>query len=394
MRLTSIGLGCVFLGGIIAACSGTNNETSSSSNAGGASGGSGSHGAGGNVIATCTPACVAPQFCSSAGTCLDPGKCVGDADCGGGTICDIPSNTCVPGGGCSGQEIIADPIPPNLLVVLDRSCSMTDVVSGNMNKWQIAVAALNKLTTDYATKIRFGLTLFPDIVTPNCAQDKIPIPVGAGNEMAIQTLLLASLKVADKYYPDGPCVTNIDTAMQQAQGEPAFMDMTRDSYALLLTDGKQAGCTLANGDAGTLKIIQDLYAQKIATFVIGFGSGVDAAQMNLFADAGGVPSGDPMTHYYDAADQMSLDNVLGTIASKTLSCTYKLQSVPSDPNQIFVFFDKNPKGVSRDASHMNGWDYDPATNQITFYGMDCTSLKGGVIKTVDIVVGCNMPPPA
>src|SRR5690349_9137126 len=126
MRVTSIGLGCVLLGVIIAACSGTNNNSSSSD--GGAS--SGSHASSG----------------------------AGDNDCPAGTICDIPTSTCVPGGGCAGQEIMADIVPPNLLVVLDRSCSMTQMVSGK-TKWQIAVDALNKLTTDYAMKIRFGLTL-------------------------------------------------------------------------------------------------------------------------------------------------------------------------------------------------------------------------------------------
>jgi hypothetical protein len=391
MRLTSIGLGCVFLGVIIAACSG-NTVTSSGSSMGGSSGSIGSN-TGGSVLGTCTPACAAPQFCGSTNMCLDPGKCVADADCGPGTICDIPTSTCKPGGGCAGQEIIADPVPPNLLVVLDRSCSMTQVVSGGMNKWQIAVAALNKMTTDYAMKIRFGLTMFPDLVTPNCGQDKIAIPVGPSNEMAIQTMLTSALKAADPYYPDGPCVTNIDTAMQQAQGEPAFMDMTRDSYALLLTDGNQAGCSSAGGDPGTLKIIQDLYTQKVSTFVLGFGSGVDPTQLNLFADAGGVPSGNATKHFYDAADQMSLDAALTTIASKTLSCIFKLQTVPSDPSQVFVFFDKDPKGVFRDPSHTSGWDYDAATNQITFYGTDCASLKGGAVKTVDIVLGCNMPPP-
>ncbi len=57
----------------------------------------------------------------------------------------------------------------------------------------------------------------------------------------MQSLLTASLMNSDPYFPNGPCVTNIDTAMAQAQTDPALVDPTRDNFVLLLTDGKQSG---------------------------------------------------------------------------------------------------------------------------------------------------------
>src|SRR6185436_9898365 len=99
---------------------------------------------------------------------------------------------------------------------------------------------LNTMTTTYNAQIRFGLTLFPDLVAPACGQDVIPIPVAPGKELEIQTLLTNALKGADPYFPDNPCQTNIDTAMSQAQTEPALADVDRKSFVLLLTDGKQA----------------------------------------------------------------------------------------------------------------------------------------------------------
>jgi hypothetical protein len=209
-------------------------------------------------------------------------------------------------------------------------------------------------------------------------------------------MLNASLVNTDPYFPNGPCVTNIDTAMQQATTEPAFNDTTRQSYALLLTDGKQSsGCMAAGGDMGTTQIITDLYQNRnVPTFVLGFGvGGIDPVQMNLFADAGGVPSGDPVNHFYAAEDQMSLDAALNAIASKTLGCSFTLNSVPPDPTKIFVFFDNNTTPVPQDPTHMNGWDYDAATNQVTFYGAACDSLKTGAILDVDIVFGCSQPTP-
>lgn len=383
-----------------AACGGTGAETSgggasgasASTSAGGAGGGTAGGGAG--TIGGCDPACTAPQTCSAAGVCIDPGTCAADGDCDVGTVCDLATKTCVPGGGCGAQEAKVDNAPPNLLIVLDRSCSMTDLVGAN-TKWKIAVQAINKMTTDFNGKIRFGLGLFPDLVPENCAQDKMVIPVAPGNEMPIQTLLTAALKAADPYYPDGPCVTNIDTAMTQATTEPAFKDADRDSYALLISDGKQsAGCDPnGNADVMTEATIKSLYEQQgVPTFVLGFGSGVDPAQMNKFAVAGGVPR-EGTTKYYNAANQDSLDMALAAIAAKTLSCSYTMDTVPPDAKDIFVFFDNNTTPIPRDVTHMDGWDYDVATNQVVFYGPACDSLKTGVVKDLDIVLGCSEPTP-
>ncbi|MFO0593183.1 MAG: vWA domain-containing protein [Polyangiaceae bacterium] len=381
--------------GAIAGCGSSDNQ---SSNGGGSSttttttttAGSGG-GSGGGVTTGCSPACTDPQICSVAGQCIDPGTCLGDGDCGPGTVCDTATKTCVPGGMCGGQEAKADPVAPNMLIVLDRSCSMTDKVNG-VSKWKIAVQAIQTMTTNFNGKIRFGLTMFPDLVAPSCDQDAIPVPVGPGNEMTISDMLGKALMSSDPYYPDGPCVTNIDTAMKQASGEPAFLDVDRDSYALLITDGKQSSCNVAGGDNGTTMIIQTMHDMaNVSTFVLGFGSGIDPNQMNTFAAAGGVPAGDPQK-YYDASDQASLDMALATIANKTLGCTFQLQDVPPNQDQIYVFFN-NVTSIDRDPTHMKGWDYDASNNQVTFYGQECTDLKAGNVTDVDIVFGCDEPTP-
>jgi len=351
-------------------------------------GGAGASGAGGGIVTGCDPDCVAPQFCSAALQCIDEGSCLDNVDCTDpGTVCDIPTETCVPGGGCKDLQAIIEPVPPNLLLVLDRSCSMTDLVSAGVTKWQASVAALDTLTTNYAGDIRFGLSVFPDIVAPSCAQDAIAIPVAPGQEVAIQTLLDAALVASDPNFPDGPCVTNIDTAMEQAAAAPELTDTTRGNYVALITDGKQAGCSLAGGDAGTLTIITDLFAAGVPTFVIGFGSGVDPAQMDLFAIAGGVPNTSPS--YYDAADQASLEAVLEAIATQAISCTFNLDTAPPNPDDINVFFDG--ASVPEDPTMMNGWVYDPVTNQIIFYGAACDDLKSGGVTDVDVILGCEIP---
>jgi hypothetical protein len=260
----------------------------------------------------------------------------------------------MPGGGCGQQEATAMNQPPNLLIVLDRSCSMTDVIGGK-TKWQIAVAELTQLMTTYAGKIRFGITLFPDRVMPNCTQSTIPFDPAPGNETPIGMLLNKSLATTDMYYPNGPCVTNIDSAIAQASMEPAFSDTTRKSFALLLTDGEQSGCNAAGG--------------------------------TQFANAGGVPNSGPA--YYDATDQASLDAALLKIANETLSCDFKLNSAPPNAEKIYVFFNKMVEA----GDPTNGWTYDATTNTITFHGMSCDQLKSGSVTDLQVIFGCSQPTP-
>lgn len=337
----------------------------------------------------CIPKCVSPKFCSYAGVCIKPGTCAHNQDCPGKLVCDPVTKTCVVPGQCGAVEIDAEAIPPNMLIVLDRSCSMTSKVQGK-SKWQIAVDALDKLLTTNKGKIRFGLALFPDTTGSSCKQDAVSIAVGPNKEAAIQTLLKNALTKSDKNYPDGPCVTNIDTAMQQAAAHTPLADTTRENFVLLITDGAQAGCSAGGGDKGTTQTITDLWQKKkVATFVVGFGGAVDAKQLNIFANAGGKPISNPTTQYYKAEDQTSLDKALASIAQTSMGCVLSLKNVPADLSKIYVFFDD--KEVPRDPTHKNGWDYDAKTNKLTFYGQACKDLQDQKVKDVDIVYGCKKP---
>lgn len=339
---------------------------------------------------SCDPACTAPQFCSSMGHCIDAGTCEGDPDCDMGEVCDTTNHTCVPGGGCGQQEANTTPIPPNLLIVLDRSCSMTEQIGG-MTKWEIAVNALNSLMASYSGQIRFGITFFPDTDNDHCGQGAIPVDCAPGNETTITNMLTSSLQSSDALFPDGPCVTNIDTAILQAAGDATLTDPTRQSYVLLLTDGQQSGCNAGGGDAGTISAIAGLLAgtPSVGTFVIGFGGAADPNSLGQFADAGGEinPNGPP--DFFDAADQASLETALDLIANKTIGCDFVLDTVPPDPNEIYCFF--NNESLPNDP--LNGWTYDPTTNTVTFHGTACEDLKDGTVTDVDVVFGCNEPVP-
>ncbi len=138
-------------------------------------------------------------------------------------------------------------------------------------------------------------------------------------------------------------------------------------------------------------------AKGVHTFVVGFGASVSAKSLNAFATAGGVPNLAGPDAFYDAADQPSLDAALTAIAQAALSCTLQLSATPpnGDANLIFAYLDKTPPPVARDTTHTNGWDYDPGTNTVTFYGATCDELRSGQITDAEVIFGCpggGVPP--
>src|SRR3569832_1628981 len=83
----------------------------------------------------------------------------------------------------------------NLLIVLDRSCSMTSNSIMGKTRWDIAVAAINKLAANNSGKIRFGLAMFPNktTTTPKCVQTNPLLAPAQGNEQAVVPFLFVFL---------------------------------------------------------------------------------------------------------------------------------------------------------------------------------------------------------
>jgi hypothetical protein len=344
---------------------GTQAAGAGGTNAAGSSGAAGS-GAGGSPEPVCNPSCG------------DGFQCV--------------NGTCVLGSTCGREDIAVTRTPPNVLLSLDRSCSMTKQASGVV-KWTAAVGAMTSFTKTFDKQVRFGLELFPDTDDKNSCKmlDPLQVPIGANKATAIGTLLTNALDKNDKYYPNGPCTTPIDFAAEKAETEPALNDGKHPGFFVLITDGAQTNCG-GTGDKGTTAAITNMKKKGIGTFVISFGTGtgIDVAQLNVWAEAGGYPNNadnDPKIQFYQAGDQAQLNAALTTIAEAAVSCDFALGKMPPDLDKLFVFEDLTDQ-VARDPKHANGWDYDAAKNAVTLYGQHCTDLKKGVTKEVNVVYGC------
>ena len=74
----------------------------------------------------------------------------------------------------------------------------------------------------------------------------------------------------------------------------------------------------------------------VKTFVVGFGSAVDATQLRDMARAGGTARAGMTPEYYQADDAASLRTAFAAIAGSVISCTYTLSNTPPDPDTVWA----------------------------------------------------------
>lgn len=347
--------------------------------------------------------CIAGEKCSQGGGCVPAGGCGADKDCASSELCQLgncgqpcTATSCgaghqcrsdghcerVPqgaggGGGtdmsCGGELFQSSRVQANFLIVLDHSGSMMQEVDGtNMAKWTIATAALRQVTTQYQSQIRFGLSMFS---TPqSCNAGMNHVPVGDGTAMAISMAMPLTANGSG---------TPIGGALRLAGQHPGLMDASRANFVLLVTDGKE------NCNGRPVDEVRALTAKNIKTYVVGFGSDVDATMLSNMAVAGGTAR-NTTPRYYQADDQTTLNAAFNSIAMGAIGCDFKLAQVPPDPSKIYVYV--NGQQIPRDTTKKVGWDYNgPANDRLTLYGTVCDAVANNPGAKVQILYGCPDP---
>jgi hypothetical protein len=327
-------------------------------------------------------------WCNDAGLCFhgdndadgfypDAGDTTGDGDNGGDqNICnEVNFNT--------------QSVPPNLILMLDKSRSMDDPASQGSptTKLEDLQTAVGYLLTQGDGKIRFGLLAFPG--GNGCAPGNVSVPVSDTSVPDIRSRVNALTTTVGT--PTGGALENADAYYSDLN------DTVHRGFVLLVTDGMptcpNGGGTRQNQADNQLALdaVTALSSHGFGTFVIGLGAET-ASNPQLLSDMavqGGWPrAGDPK--YYQANSVSELQAIFQTIGGMVIGCNLSLGSNrPEVPDYLWVYFDNVL--VPRDRNHLNGWDYIDGSNQIAFYGTYCDQLKGGQVGKVDVKMGCSPP---
>ncbi|MCA9672473.1 MAG: VWA domain-containing protein [Myxococcales bacterium] len=253
---------------------------------------------------------------------------------------------------------------PEVVVVLDRSESMTETISGQ-TKWALASAAVNQLAGQFAGQLKFGLMMFPRYPDATaCTEGQLNVAPALNTATAIagqlaaavpfgRTPVTASLdvvrqltpsggptrsvilitdgvetcRVPDQSVASGTCVPVLQDGRKcngcgvqfcnllgftwtSCQGDPTIFTCPRGETCN--ADGTCSGG--GSGSVGPTQAAAALLAAGVRTTVVGFGSAVDPTALNALAAAGGTGT------YYQAGNLTQLTAALAQIAAGISCC--------------------------------------------------------------------------
>jgi hypothetical protein len=295
------------------------------------------------------------------------------------------------GATCGGQKYNAQNVPPDLLIVLDKSGSMNEQADGNAcpgmgmpcptQKWPQMVMGLNQVVMTSADKINWGLSYFPSSGGGNSCTTvaMAAVPIAPNNAGPIMTSL-------GNNNPNGRTPTReaVNKAVTYLQG----LTDPNPKFILLATDGAPncaPGMSDTASDAvGAVQAVTTAAMMGIPVFVVGIGDVAEFVQtLNDMAVAGGRPAAGA-TKYYPVSSAAELVTVLTTIGSQIATCTFTLGAVPPVPNNIAVYGD----GTKIPQSGTDGWSYGTGMRSIILNGATCEKVKSMQIKDVQTYFGC------
>jgi hypothetical protein len=307
---------------------------------------------------------------------------------GSGNITPTPD-----GQNCGLQQYGLQNVPPDLLIVEDKSGSMGNdendtkcpgMGAACMTKWADVTGAINMVVAQTETTIRWGLKYFAN--DNGCGVNAgAAIPIAPNNAMAIAASIAAT-------NPGG----STPTAAAVMSGA-AYLQTVADpnpKFILLATDGEPncaGGKGGASDQAGAVAAVTAAAAAGFPVFVVGVGNVATAqATLDMLAVAGGRAQAG-MPKYYPVASSADLVTVLKTIGGMIASCSFGLGSVPPDPTNVGVYANGDTSmKIPKDVTHANGWDYGAGMKSIVLYGAACDAVKAmpPTTKTIQAIYGC------
>ena len=344
------------------------------------------------------------------------------------------------GKNCGGTAVEAAPAQVNVLLVVDRSGSMTGKPAGfTDSKWNTLKGAFSTALPEVAELISLGLKLYP---TGNSGDfnETGQCNVNPGVELSIapgQDSATAISSELDKTSSSPAGMTPTAKALGDAltyftSGDGQALEGT--NYVLLATDGgpncgsdascvfkgdpftegqtEAASCTLnidnncaplpscppgsvctaayqCLDDDASVSAISALDAAGIKTIVVGMpGSEAYQATLDAMAVAGKLPASSTSPRYHKVTDSAGLTATLRDITRTVIrSCEIQLPSVPPDKSKVNVFLD----GEVIPKDDTTGWKYDLTVEPpvVLLTGDVCAHVEQVGVESISVEFGCQ-----
>jgi hypothetical protein len=332
---------------------------------------------------------------------------------------------------CGGTTLAASPKVVNVLLVVDKSSSMSATPTGfGDSKWNGLRTALDSALDAGGGKVAFGLDFFPSSGSPS-----VPLPNGcalptSGDpavSVAADPLTVGAIKKAlTDNTPAGatPTAAALGRALAYYT-KGAGAALKGEHYVLLATDGgpncddslscQAATCTVnmdglcpastnccdpkldpqgpgkCLDDGATVAMVKELAKANIRTFVVGIpGTEAYGSALDSIAIAGGEPNPSAPPSYFAisaAGGVKALSQVLTNITTGLITdCDLVLSEQPPDLDQINVVID----GKTILEGDANGWSLDQTSTPptVVLKGSTCDTVHKSGAQQVAVTFGC------
>lgn len=320
---------------------------------------------------------------------------------------------------CEQADFVLEAVPPNVMLVIDKSGSMVNVNNNwdsdndpdtpEETRWASLYDVVESVVTSFEAEINFGANLFPS-TEAQLVFGEGACPVSSEPEVPVQPMNAAAILAGiPGRNADGDEVigaTPATAGIEAARAHLKTLDSSVDRFMILITDGAAncgadadtsacpgLGCGLMEEyDANLPLVVGSAYTDDlIPTFVVGIdiqdelqGSGAqDGApeantfqELNTVAEAGGRAR-DGAAKFFNAANEIELQEALQEIAGQVVSCTVPLDPVPSHPDLVEIEIEGQKVKMVDDCSSEDGWVYvnpDGPYDAIRLCGTACDML--------------------
>ncbi|HRI07648.1 MAG TPA: vWA domain-containing protein [Nannocystaceae bacterium] len=289
---------------------------------------------------------------------------------------------------CQVESSAIEPIPSDILFVLDKSGSMSmelwdhdkNLQTPMITRWKSLHTVVSEVVSEFESKLHFGAKLFPKI-DAGSFYDQGACVVLPGVEVPIAAMNAAELLMG---IPAADFAVLGGTPSYQGLKEGyTYLKALNDGLAravIFITDG-EISCD--NPPAAAIAAISAAWEKDgVPTYVVGVDIDEQtAAQLDQFALAGGKPVMGGQYHFYQTLDQIDLEKAMQKILDDTVSCVLPVDPEPDQPDLFEVWLDGAEIPRVTDCAKESGWVWSKEFTEITVCGDACSALKkGGAVE--------------
>ncbi|HEX2657723.1 MAG TPA: vWA domain-containing protein [Polyangia bacterium] len=285
-------------------------------------------------------------------------------------------------------------LPPDILIVLDRSNSMLEDLSGATcnnagcgatSKWSIATTTLDAFLPTVEAKVNFGLKLFSSNMTGCNVTASAEAAPRANNAAAISQLLGTTSPGSST--PTTAALSGAATYLKSlTDPNPKFILLATDGIPTCGVSTCAPGVNATNpnicDDANAIAMVKTVRQMGFPTFVLGIGTSRSPGDSTLSTMAvnGGYPrNGTPA--YYPIDKPEDLTAAFRTITGMVSSCFFSVSPALDDGQHV--------TGVTGDGVDLPSTDYSiVGNNGVQLTGQACADFMSGTITKVAVQVSC------